>query len=285
MKALKIIGNILIGIILFCLIFALTFTQSTKKFLEKDLIMGVVKDRITNTIMEESGIVTDKSKELLNEMLDDNESNNIVRMIIDNFDSYQNDKRNFKISDSDVEKIYSYATKYKSTIVQISGDKIKNISDEEFKKIFSSENINKLANEIFSSIDNNIGDGVDIVIKAYSKATSKTAIIILISSIVFFTILLLLINWSWYKWMITAGICLIASGLLIGLVYVAGAIFNDVIVSVDFIKEAIGEINLNGYLIWGLSELLIGILLIVMYGIIKSKIDNKQYKELDNELS
>ena len=51
MKALRVIGNIIIGIVLFGLIFALTFTRSTKNFLEKDLIVGVVKEKITIIII------------------------------------------------------------------------------------------------------------------------------------------------------------------------------------------------------------------------------------------
>lgn len=284
MKALRIIGNILIGIILFALIFTLTFTRSTKNFLEKDLILGVVKGKITDTIKAESGKITDQSKELLDDLLEDSESNNIVRIVIDNFENYQENKTGFKVSDSDIEKIYSFAVKYKKTIVEIGGNKVKDISDEEFKKLFSSENINKLADEVFSSIDEDLGDSVDEVIKVYSKATSNTVMMVLIISIVVCVILLFVINWSWFKWMMITGIDLIISGLFISLIYVVGMVFNDIIASTEEIKEIIGEINLNGYLIWGLSEFLIGVLLVVLYAVIKNKKDNKQYIELDKEL-
>ena len=281
MKVLRIIGNVLIGILLFATVFALTFVRSTKNFLEKDLILGVVKEQITETIQEESGKITNKGQELLDNMLKDNDSSDIVRMVIDNFDNYQNDKINFKVSDADVEKIFSYALKHKGTIVEISGNKIKDLSDEEFKKIFSSENINKLANEIFGSIETDLGEGIDTAITAYSKATSKTALIILISSIVFLVILLLLINWSLYKWMLVAGIDLIVSGVFVGLIYVAGLFLNNIIDSVETIKKAIGEINLTGYLIWGIAEILIGIILIILYNIFKNKNDDT-LKKIDN---
>ncbi len=271
MKALRVIGNILIGIILFGLIFTLTFTRSTKNFLEKDLILGIVKEKIRDTIKEESGKITDKSKALLDDMMKDDGSSDIVRMVIDNFENYQKDKAGFKVSDADVEKIYSFASKYKKTIVEISGDKIKDISDAEFKRIFSSENINKIADEVFSSIDKDLGDGIDIAIKGYSKATSKTAMILLIFSIVFFVLLLFLINWSLYKWMLVTGIDFIVSGVFISMIFFAGIVFNDIIGSVDFLKEAIGEINLNGYIVWGASEIVGGIILIVIYHFINKK--------------
>ena len=281
MKVVRVISNVLIGIILFCLIFALTFVRSTKKFLEKDVILGVVKETIRETIEEESGKLTDKSEELLNGMLINDDANDIIRMVIDNFDRYQENKTGYKVSDIDIEKIVSYANKYKSTIVEISGKKIKDLSDAEFKKIFSAENINSLANEVFESIDGDVGEGLDIAIKAYSKATSKTALIVLISSIVFFILLLLLINWSLYKWMLVTGIDLIVSGVLIGLVYVGGLIFNDIIMSTDIMKKAIGEIELTGYMICGIAELVGGIVLIVIYNVIKNKRD-ETFKQLDN---
>ena len=267
MKVVRVIGNVIIGIILFTLIFALTFTRSTKQFLEKDLILGVVKGKIVDSIKEESGKLTDKSEELIDDMLKDNDANEVIRMVIDNFENYQQNKTNFKVSDADVEKIYSYAVKYKSTIVEISGNKIKDISDEEFKKIFSEENINALANEIFSSFDNEVGEGIDVAVEAYSKATSSKALIILIASIVFFILLLLLINWSLFKWMLVTGIDLIVSGVLTNLIFIAGVILNDVIKSVDIIKDAVGEINLTGYVIWGSIEVVVGIILIVIYNV------------------
>lgn len=281
MKALRIIGNILIGIVLFCLIFTLTFVRTTKHFLEKDVILGVVKGKITETIKEESGKLTDKGEEMLDNMLKDNESSDIIRMVIDNFDNYQKDKINFKVSDSDIEKIVSYASKYKSTIVELSGNKIKEVSDEELKKIFSYENINSLANEVFSSFDDDLGNGIDVVVKSYSKFTSTKALIILISSIVVCILLLLLINWSLYKWMLVTGIDLVITGVLISLIYLAGLVFNDVINSIDIVKEAIGEISLTGYIIWGSIELVIGIVLIIIYNVIKNKKDD-EFKKLDN---
>ena len=267
MKVLRVIGNVIIGIILFGLIFVLTFTRSTKKFLEKDLILGVVKEKIVESIKEESGELTNKGQELIDNMLDDNEANNIIQMVFDNFEKYQSDKANFKVSDKDIEVLYSYAVKYKSTIIEISGNKIKDISDEELKKIFSEENINSLVNDLFSGIDKDVGEGIDVAIKTYNKATSSKTLIILIVSIVLFILLLMLINWSLFKWMLITGIDLIISGVLTTIIFVAGVFISDLIKSSDATKEIIGEINFTGYVIWGSIELVLGIILIVIYNV------------------
>ncbi len=281
MKAFKIICNILIGIILFGLIFSLTIVRSTKKFLEKDVIMTIIKEKITETVREGSGKLTDKGEQLLDDMLNDDDVSDVIHMVIDNFDSYKENKSHFKVSDKDVEKIITYANKYKNSIVEISGKKIRELSDEEFKKIFSSENINSIANEIYGSMDGNVGEGINLAIKIYDIATSDTVLIILISSIAFFIILLFLINWSLYKWMIVTGVATVVSGFFISSIYLAGLFFKDLITSSHTLEKIMGGINLNGYLIWGVSELVLGITLIVIYSIINNKKD-ETFKQLDN---
>ena len=275
MKVLRTIGNVIVGIILFGLIFLLTFTRSTKNFLEKDLILGVMKGKIVETIKEESGKITDKSQQLLDNMFEDKASSNVIRMVIDNFQSYQDNKIGFEVSKKDLDTIMEYATKYKNNIIEISGEKVKDVSDEEFKKIFSEENINKIANEIFSSIDKDLGKEIDVVIDVYSKATSHKMMLILIGLIIFSILLLFLINWSVYRWMFVTGIDLIVSGLIITFIFLAGVLFSDIIDSVDVVKEMIGEINLNGYIIWGSSEIILGIILLVIHSTIKKKNENK----------
>ena len=275
MKTLKVVGNVIIGIILLGLMFTLTFAKSTKKFLEKDLILGVVKEKIVDTIKEENGNITDKSEEMIEDILKDDDAKDIIRMFLDNFEKYQDNKIEFKVSEQDIERINNYAIKYKSTIIEISREKDKKISDTEFKKIFSSENINKLANEIFGSFDEDLGDDIEIIIEVYNKITSQTVMIILIISIIIFIVLLFLINWSWYKWMLVFGIDLIICGVIISLFYVSGMFLNDIIGSVDFLQRAIGDINLNGYIIWGLAELVSGIVLVLLYTVLKNKIWKK----------
>lgn len=271
MKALRTIGNVIIGIILFALIFTLSFTRSTKNILEKDVILNVIKSTITETIKEESGKITDNNKELIDNMLNDNDVSNIVRIVIDNYENYRDNKGSFKVSDADVEKIYSYALKYKDTIIEVSGKKVKNMSDAEFKELFSAENINKLANEVFSDIDDGAGEGIDIAVTMYGKITSDTVIIVLIISIIFFILLLFLINWSLYKWMQVTGIGLIVSGVLICMIFIAGVFLKDTILAVDSLKDTVSEINIMGYAIWGSIEIVTGILLIVLYCVIKKK--------------
>lgn len=274
MKALRTLGNVLVGIILFALIFLLTFTRSTKNFLEKDLILGIMKGKIVDTIKEETGKITDQSQVLLDKMFEDGDASNVIRMVIDNFEGYQENKTGFKVSQKDIDTIYNYALKYKTTILEISGEKIKDVSDAEFKKLFSDENINKMANEIFKTIDKEVGKEVDTVIKVYSKATSSKMMMTLIGLIIFSILLLMLINWSLYRWMFVTGIDLIVSGMIITFIFLAGVFLTDMIASTEALKDIVGGINLNGYIIWGASEVILGIIMLIVQNAIKKKREN-----------
>ena len=281
MKVLRIIGNIIIGIILFLLIFSLSFIKSTRNSLEKDLILGAVRLSLVEAISNETGKLKANQEEIISEIFNDRETDDFVSMIINNFQSYQNNKASFQISRSDIEKINKYVKKNKSQIIKISGDKIKDISEEEFEKMFSSENINKYANRIFEEISSSIGDEIDDVVNVYNNMTSNKITILLIISIVVFLILLLLINWSLYRWMLVPGICLIISGVLMSIVFFGGIILNEIVRSGKFIQEAIGEINFNSYIIVGIIEIVVGIILIVLYNVLKNKSLNKNIKSLN----
>ena len=283
MKALKIIGNIIIGFILFGLIFSLSIIKSTQNFIEKDLIIGLVKASITETVSKEADRIKDNQKELINEIFNDEETKDFVGLVINSFVLYQNDKTNFSISDSDVEKIYSYAMKHKSQVITLYGNKISDMTDKEFKELFSSENVNRFANKIFEEISSDLGENLDKIISIYDKVTSSKVTVILIILIVFFIIVLGLINWSVYKWMLVPGICLIISGLILVLIYGAGSILNDIISEQKILKESIGGINFVNYVIVGGIEFIVGIILIVIYNIIDNRPLNEKIDSLANK--
>ena len=280
MKVLRVIGNVLIGIILFCLILSLSLIKSTKNFLEKDLILGVVKTSLVETINKGADKIKSNEKEIIDELFSDHETGEFVGMVIDNFNKYQLDKKSFSISEADAEKISSYLMKHKSEVIKISGDKVKDISDEEFKKLFSTENINKFANEIFEEVSDDIGSEIDKGIKVYNKITSDSVTIILIVSIIFCIILLALINWSVYKWMLVPGIDLIVSGLIMTLIFIGGVLINDILSTKKAVHEAIGNISFSAYIIVGAIEVVLGIILVVVYNVLKNRNLNQKIKEL-----
>ena len=280
MKGLRIVGSVLVGIILFVLIFGLSITKTTKKFFEKDLLIGLVKTSIVETLNKEAGKIEANKDAIIDEIFSDKETENIVHIVIDNFKKYQTDKIGFSVSDADVEKINSFALKYKNQISKIAGDKVEDLTDEKLKEILSKENINNLSNRIYEEISSGIGDEVDEVFKIYEKLTSPKITWITISAIVFLIIVLGLINWSLYKWMMTTGTCLVLSGIIMCITYLGCLFINEIISTVDLLNKTLGHIDFSSYIIVGGIEIIVGTILIIVY----HKINNKPFNDQINNL-
>ena len=279
MKALRITGNILIGIVLFGLIFSLSLIISSKSFFENDLVMGLVKNSIIETIREKSNNLTKEKKIAIDEIFDDKDTSELVHIFVENFRKYQSDQTHFSVSDSDTEKISSFAFKYKKQIKIITNDS-SDLTDEKYKEIFSKENIDQVANRLYEELNTDTDDSINTVIDIYKSASSGNLIIILGISILILIVLLGLINWSFFKWMIVVGIALIISGIFMCFVYLICALFMEAIGSVEWLNEIASDISFMMYLIVGILEILVGIILIIIYNTIRNKPFNEQINNL-----
>lgn len=280
MKELRIVGNIIIGVILFVLILSLSLVKTSKVIIEKDLVVGLVKTAITETLEKETNKIEDNKDAIIDEIFSDKETDNVVHIVIDNFKKYQDGKTNFSVSDSDVEKITTFALKYKNQISKIAGNKIEELTDEKIKELLSKDNINKISNRIYEELSSSVGDEVDLAFNVYDKMTSSSITWITVGVIIFLIIILGLINWSLYKWMITTGVCLIISGSFMCLVYLGCLFIKEIIKSVNILNKALGSVSFEVYVIVGGLELLIGIILVVTYNLIKNKPLNEQINNL-----
>ena len=279
MKAVRIIADILIGIIMFVLILSLSIVITTKNFIEKDLLLGLVKVSISETLNKEANNIVDNKDEILNEIFSDETTKDVVQIFFDNFKEYQDNKKGFTVSDSDVEIITTFALKYKDKIRDLSSDK-EEITDEKIKEILSKDNINQLSNKVYEEINSGIGEETDEAFKIYENVTSSSSIIIVISVIIVLIIILGLINWSVYKWMIVPGVCLIISGVIVLLMYVMCLFLNEIISASGWLNETIGSLDFSIYLIVGGIELIIGVILVIVYNSIKNKPFNDQINNL-----
>ena len=279
MKVVRVIANILIGIIMFVLILGLSIVITTKSFIEKDLLLGLVKASISETLAEENNIVENKDK-ILDEIFLDKTTEDVARIILDNYKKYQEDRKNFTVSDSDVEIITSFALKHKDKIKEFQTNNDEVMTDEKIKEILSKENINQLSNRVYEEINNGLGEEVNETFDIYEKVTNKSAIVIISSIILLLIIILGLINWSLYKWMIVPGVCLIISGIIVFLMYILCLFLNEIISSSGWFSETIGNINFIIYLIVSGIEIIVGIILIIVYSSLKNKPFNDQINNL-----
>ena len=283
MKFLRVFGNILVGIILFGLIFSLSFIIETKNFLEKSIIEGSIKNAIEESSKEDVDL-NDSQKKLVDEIFGDSEISSILNMVIDNYREFRTNS-NYHVSKNDADKLYSFVKKYKNRIEDLSGEDVSKMSNDEFEKFFDYEKINQFANDSFKELDEKI-DKADInqILDVYNIATSNTVKYAFILLIAVFIIILGLINCSVYKWLIPTGIVTIISGILMVVIFITGSMFTNIF-DIENMKIAI---NLNRYLIVGIIEIILGIVMIIAESIIVSKINKKvitntnQNKEITN---
>ena len=270
MKVLRVIGNILVGIILFALLFAFMFISKTKNLLEGDLL----KDTIRNTVEEISkndNSLTESQKEVIDDMFKDSDVSGIINMILDNYKEYRNDS-NYSVSYTDAKKLYDFLVKYKSYIKSDSNEDISKMTEQQFKEYFDNKKVDEFTINAFKEFDKNFDqDTLNIALDAYSFATSAFVRAILVVTIIVFILLLCLINWDFIKWMLVFGIDLIVSGTLFIILYFLAELVKD-----RLLKET-AKINFNftSFLVSGIIQVVIGIVLIVLYVVLEKKFKKK----------
>ena len=263
MKVLRVIGNVIISTILFALIIAFTFSSQSRSFIEGDLLKSTIKNAIDNVDKDN----VDEQKKVIDEIFDNGEAKSIINIVIDNYRLYRKD-HNYHVTEEDAKELYDLVSKYKDRINNLSGRNVSEMSEQEFKDFFNVEKINEFAHDSFNEFDKYIdGDFANVMLDGYMIATSKTAQVLILSAIIFFIIILGLINWSLIKWMVPTGISLIISGGFFTFFFGLLSFFKDDIVN-DILKINV-KLNFSEFVIAGIIELTVGILLIILYCILK----------------
>ncbi len=269
MKAVRIIGSILLGIIIFSLIFSYSILSSTKNFLVGNLLTETVKATVKENIEDVEG-----QKKLVDDMFEDGEAKDIIYMIIDNYSKYHEDSANYKVSQEDADKLYNFLNKYRKENIKLYGENISKMTEEEFKEYFSYEKINEFANDSFKTLDEDLNvKDVDRVLWAYDIATSNSVKVLFIMLILIFVAILILINKPMIKGLIVLGVDLIISGIIITFIYISGNILAE-----NFLNEMLKKdyhISFGSYLTCGIFEVVLGIALIIGTIVIKNKFLNQ----------
>jgi len=263
MKALRVISNIIIGIILFALVFTLLFIRETNKIVSTDLLKETLNNIVDDTKSENEEL-TESQKNIIDDMFKDEDAKEIAKLILINYKEYRNDE-NYSISEEDFNTFYGFIYKYRS---HIKDSKIEKMTDIEFKEYYNKSKINEMANDTFKNFDRIFDSKViDNIIKGYSLATSYFVRAALIFVILFFIAIICIINWSLIKWMLVFGFSLIASGLLFNLLYNASELIKRAL-----LNENINiNINLNPFLFVSIVQIVLGIALVVLYCFLKEK--------------
>lgn len=279
METLRKILYVIIAMFLGIFINLFSLTLIAKNVIQDEIITNTIKTSIVSgylskNIKEIDELPEDKKK-MLEEFLNDNEINEVVDVLIDNYVNYQGDT-NHKISQDDVDKIKNYIVKHEDMIKQIGG---KNIDIDEITKDITVDNIDKNAKEAVESFDDFPAD-IKPVFSSYKYITVGPAKMVLAGLIVFCLALMMLISWSLVKWMKATGVCLITNGVLITLMYIFIDGIKDLILKAINLGISMNNVSFNNILIIGLSELGIGILLVIIHKVLSNKKNNFTKKEL-----
>lgn len=269
MKVLRGFSNIILGLILFIIIFSLSFIINTKSFIKSDAIVNTVKEEIKKGINKETNPLNKKQKEKITNIIEDEETLKVITKVVDNYKNYRkNDK--YELSKKDYEFLFSYIDRYKEEIILIAGND-KNVI-ENIKNNADYETTKKVINDAFNYIDDYIEEeSITDIIDIYIEITSTKIMIIGIVLIIVCIGLLMLINKSYISWMRTLASALIFSSILLIIIFVGSEVLKDYFKDVAIIP--IDNIKMTGFLITGILELLLGIALEVTNKIIKKKIE------------
>lgn len=278
MKLLKKFFRKILSFILMDLILLLILSYTLKITLVNDLVIETVKQEnaisLTNTNNEETNNIL--NNEVVKELLEKEEVKAFVSDYIDNFFiEISEDSSNFD-SSSLQEDMIKYLKEHKE---ELSKSTQIEITDEKINK--AAEEINSIDNKKF--LDQNIENikkstpkEIKTAIKLINYITSKTLRMLAIILIIIDIIIMIIIDKTLYRWVRSFSVSMIGAGLL------------SLIISklIGFIVKSITKITVKTITLYntGLIILLIGIVLLILYLIIK-KILTKEKKDEVSQIS
>ena len=212
MNILKGLGIALICTAIVILLEMFSFSISIKHVFQNQIIGGAVKEKVLDSYLKENESV---DKEKIENLINDNKSNEIIDNIINDYMKYL-DNENNEISDKTVDSIVEYCLTHKDEISKISG---REVSEEEIKSEETRNNISKSLNDGFKSFSEGFGTTEKSFVKSYGEFTSSKFRVTIIIIIVVLLGLLALIKWSTYRWLSSFGVAMIISGVTVLMAY------------------------------------------------------------------
>ncbi len=272
MKVLRVLGSMLISFVLFVLLLLLPISFIAEDFVKNNIIRTAIKEAIeeNNTKLSDSDMSEDQI-EVVENLFEDERVEEFFNIVLDKFSNYKYGESTIEISDKEYDKFIDYINDHKKDIEELTGEEV---DDEFIEEKLSQEEINKAFADMFKNMDKDLGESGEEFANffvGFSKFISSTFRIVLISIILVFIGLLMLINWSYIKWMIPTAVPAIIDGILIMLLFGIIKLSQSVVSSSDSSVEMFKEMNFNRILYIGLGEFVLGILLIVLYNIFKKR--------------
>ena len=208
--------------------------------------------------------------EIIDKMTADEDVDDILNSIIGEVSNLSKGK---SVSEETLDMIINFCSNHL--------DEINKISDEKYSldEINSSEtrrNLYESIISVYNEISKDDSKAVVRIVTTYGTVTSKHSTLYVIGIILVLIVLLGVINLSVYKWIKPFGIVLAVSGSVVSIIYL---VFN---VLYDFIVKNVNldiKIDTKTILIYGVGEILLGIVIIIIYMIINKLLTKKKKVE------
>lgn len=267
MKTLRYVLYIIVAMFLGIFINLFSLSLILKNVVQDEVITNVIKNSIAEQYLTNNiDKLSEEDQKKIEDFLNDNASDEIINILMDNYINYQSDE-NYVIPQKDVDTIKNYVKAHEDLIKQVSDE---DVNIDEILNEITVENIHKTVKEDIGELDD-LPSGVDSVIKSYKNITVGPIKLILALIIIVCILLLMLISWSIIKWMKATGICFITNGVLIILLFIVIDGIKDLIIKSIDLGIFVDNMSFTNILIIGLTELILGIALVITHKILIKK--------------
>ncbi|MBR4177723.1 MAG: hypothetical protein IKH54_06300 [Bacilli bacterium] len=271
MKVLRKILVFILGFILYNLVCALILTFALKDIVQTEMIGGVVRENILPAITE-SEDVSSEEKEQIQALLEDEGVNEVINEVVGDILNTFGDE-NATFDQESIDKIFDYVIDNKEQLEKAIG---KEIDTNEIEKFRDSQEYSEFTGELSKTL-NEAGSSLDsssrAVIRTYNYIVSDNFKIALGIIIFIDLLLIMLIQWSLYKWLAILGRALYTSGITVMLMYLAIKVFINKLLVENGINITIDTSNI---FLLGIGSLILGIILVIIFKIINKAIMNKE---------
>jgi len=235
------------------------------------MIGGVVRENILPAITE-SEDVSSEDKEKIQALLEDEGVNQVINDVVGDILTTFGDE-NATFDQESIDKIFDYVIDNKEQLEKAIG---KEIDTNEIEKFRDSDEYNQFTDELSKTL-NETGSTLDsssrTVIKTYNYIVSDNFKIALGIIILIDLLLIMLIQWSLYKWLSILGRALYTSGITVMIMYLAVKVFINKLLVDNGINITIDTSNI---FLLGIGSLVLGIVLVIIYKIINKAKMNKE---------
>ena len=269
MKFLKHLLTFIVSLLLFLTIFGYTLILNVKGVIEHQVIGEVVKSTISkNTSLTEED--HKRIDEIIDKVSNYDDVDELINTLIQEIGNVGEGK---SVSDKTIDIIINFCVNHIDDINQLSDTKY---TVEELKSQETRNDLKKSIETAYKEINKDSSKDIINIVSTYGKVTSKTSTLYVIGIIIVLLVLLGVIHLSLYKWIKPFGIVLAVSGSVVSIIYL---VFN---VLYDFIVKNVNldiKIDTKTILIYGVGEILLGIVIIIIYMIINKLLTKKKKVE------